>query len=62
MVLPSGVAFLADSIMTRTMNLEVWSEDGLYREKLSASPTPAFPSQMFHILIKAPRVATTPNI
>ena len=60
--LPSGEAFLADGTVTRTTKLELWSEEGLCCEKLSASSTSVFPSQMFHVLIKAAGVATTPRM
>lgn len=60
--LPSGEAFLADGKGTRTTKLEPWSEEGLCRKRLSASSTSVFQSQMFHVLIKAAWVATTPRI
>lgn len=60
--LPRGEAFLADGTGTRTTKLEPGSKEGLCRERLSASSTSVFQPQMFHILIKAAWVATTPRI
>lgn len=58
-----GVAHAADSTVTGTVNLEeVWAGDGLHKDKLSASSTSVFPSQMFHTLIKVTRVTATRSI